>query len=299
MPAILFTLNVYKRNKLLYYLSINQWRLNMEKFYRTYITRFETNSGIKYYGGKHESSYRDPLHDPYYGSGLVLQRAVKKYGLNCIKSIVWNDHQSENDMNLSEIELISTLIEKYQTDCVNIAAGGTCGNTLRHASPEKIENYKRKLSLANLGKVVPVETRNKIANTMNSDNVREQMSLSMKGKNLGKKLPERTREHCENISIANTGKIHLEETKAKISNSVKLAGRKAPVWQLPLYQVLWDEWNKIFDTTGNKFKCGKFAKHVTNCGIYECTANNLSGLISHFNKVIDGDEELFHKIKGA
>lgn len=114
------------------------------KFYRTYITKVNLSSGIKYYAGKHESEYENPIDDPYVGSGMILKRAIAKYGISCIVGVEWFEH-TENTVDDEEVKLISQLKEKHGELCVNIASGGTGGHTQKYSSEEdKIATGKRK-----------------------------------------------------------------------------------------------------------------------------------------------------------
>lgn len=117
------------------------------KYYRTYITTFETSSGLKVYAGKHESKYKDPREDPYYGSGNVIRRAVKKYGRDCIKSIDWFDHETKEEMVDAEIGLVSECKSEYGKGCVNIAKGGAGGYTLEFATDEQKADVAVKISI--------------------------------------------------------------------------------------------------------------------------------------------------------
>lgn len=76
----------------------------------------------KVYGGKH----RGELDDGYYGSGVIIQRMLKKYEVD--------DHvriEFETEELAYEFEelLVFNLKEKYGEDCINIAKGGKGGQS--------------------------------------------------------------------------------------------------------------------------------------------------------------------------
>lgn len=135
------------------------------KYYRTYITTFETSTGLKVYAGKRESTYKDSKDDPYTGSGKVIKAAKRKYGLDCIKSIEWFDHETKEEMNNAEIDLIIECKNKHGDSCTNLAKGGTGGNALEFASDEKKAEFSHKLSsyMTNYHKNLSEEEKNKLA----------------------------------------------------------------------------------------------------------------------------------------
>ena len=97
-----------------------------------------------YYIGKHY----DSLQDTYMGSGKIIKRAIKKYGKqNFYKEIL--EICTEENINEREKFWIKKLRNK---NCYNIAEGGCGGNTMKHACPEKIEEWKRKIGISSKGK---------------------------------------------------------------------------------------------------------------------------------------------------
>lgn len=78
----------------------------------------------KYYIGKHST---DNLNDNYLGSGILLSRAIKKYGKdNFVKEILYV-FNTQSEMELKEKEIVNeTLINSDLT--YNIALGGQGGN---------------------------------------------------------------------------------------------------------------------------------------------------------------------------
>lgn len=72
----------------------------------------------------------------YYGSGVILQQALKKYGKKNFKVELLSIYNKEEDLNNAEIMFIETRNPIY-----NIAKGGTGGDTLAKASDE----YKQKI----------------------------------------------------------------------------------------------------------------------------------------------------------
>ena len=77
----------------------------------------------KFYVGKHKTENKD---DDYFGSGLLLERAVKKHGKeNFVKEILF-DLPTEDDMNQKEADIVD---EEFvaRLDTYNIRLGGEGG----------------------------------------------------------------------------------------------------------------------------------------------------------------------------
>lgn len=96
--------------------------------YRLYTIVFETSTGLKIYGGKRHSKYKNPYDDPYRGSGLIISRAIAKYGAGCVKAISWSKcFGTAENLNEAEELLIDELMLIYGKDCANLISGGTGG----------------------------------------------------------------------------------------------------------------------------------------------------------------------------
>jgi hypothetical protein len=77
----------------------------------------------KIYIGKHQTK---DLHDGYMGSGKLLMRAQKKYGLENFSKEILHVFQTEEEMNIKEAELVT---EEFclREDTFNICPGGKGG----------------------------------------------------------------------------------------------------------------------------------------------------------------------------
>ena len=106
---------------------------------RTYIIKFTTPNGDRFYAGKRKSNYINPYDDPYKGSGVYPKRVIKKYGTECVSGIIWFNHDTNEEMNDHEITLVN-LLHSSNLTCVNIANGGEGGNVMKYASEEKIRS---------------------------------------------------------------------------------------------------------------------------------------------------------------
>jgi len=98
---------------------------------------YETTNLVngKTYIGKKQGE----LDKTYYGSGMILKQALKKYGKENFEVVVLSTYNSEDELNNAEIMFIETRDPTY-----NIAKGGTGGNTLARAT----EEYKQEVIAA-------------------------------------------------------------------------------------------------------------------------------------------------------
>ena len=94
----------------------------MEKYFLIYKTTNQINQ--KFYIGKHETYNLD---DGYLGSGVVLNAAIKKYGVTNFTKEILHIFDNKNQMESKEKDLINeTLLSDPM--CYNIALGGQGGN---------------------------------------------------------------------------------------------------------------------------------------------------------------------------
>jgi len=120
-----------------------------------------------------------PHNDEYWGSGVRIGHAIKKHGTGSFKKEIL--HECDNKQTMYDLER-KLVHSELLTDplCYNLVMGGQGGwkKKSQHVSPE---------------------TRKKI-----SDKAR------------GRKMPPRSKEHCERIAKANTGKKASPETREKM-----------------------------------------------------------------------------------
>ena len=105
----------------------------------------------KFYLGVHATN---DLDDGYVGSGLNLQRAIKKYGIENFRTEIIIKCDSRDDaLAIEELLLSEDLLKSY--DCYNLAAGGQGG----YLGEQALEKSKT----ANTGKIFSKETRDKMS----------------------------------------------------------------------------------------------------------------------------------------
>lgn len=151
----------------------------------------------KFYIGKHQTKN---VNDSYYGSGIALKKAIKKYGKENFKKEILFVFETEKEMNEKEIELIT---EEFvsRSDTYNVGVGGEGG-----------AHFK--------GKKHTSEFKEKLRKTMLAKDWSH-----LKGKppvNKGKKDSEETRKR-KTAAALRRGPMS-EETKRKIRESLLKKG---------------------------------------------------------------------------
>lgn len=142
----------------------------------------------KIYIGKHQTS---DLQDGYMGSGTVLRRAQRKYGIeNFIKEII-HVFDNEEDMNKAE-KLLVTEEFCLREDTYNICVGGQGGFSYINRSKlngirgkNHTEEAKKKISDSLTGKPHPKRPRYGVKTFLGRSHTEESKSKMRKTKNVG------------------------------------------------------------------------------------------------------------------
>lgn len=158
----------------------------------------------KIYIGK---SYKNEFDQTYYGSGKILLKAIEKYGREKFVIEVLKYCDSEDDLNLSEIEFIAKYKE-LNSPMYNIASGGTGGNTIKHLSEDDRKSIIDRRSLGLSSWHANMTEEEKKAHGL-------KISKAKKNKTNGRQ-----------------GYCHSEESKAKISESNKGWQANNKSWKL-------------------------------------------------------------------
>lgn len=175
----------------------------------------------KTYIGQHRY---ENLNDNYMGSGKLLLKAQKKYGIENFKKdiLVYNVSKKEHIDLLEKTFIASERIKVGAENCYNITDGGEGGTYSRS------EETRKKMAKAKKGHLVSEETRKKMSKSHkgnqcrkgchHSEETRKKMSEVQSKVQKGKKYSEETRK-----KISETMKGHLvsEETKKKMSEAHK------------------------------------------------------------------------------
>lgn len=153
----------------------------------------------KIYIGKHQTK---DLNDGYMGSGKLLKRAQRKYGLENFSKEILYVFETEEEMNNKEAELVS---EEFclKEDTYNICPGGKGGWGYVNQNDISVRNFT-KLNAKNIGSLGGIKTK------------------LLHGNN-----PEFIRKRNLNLNpLAFKGKTHSEETKKLMSEKIKQGQKK-------------------------------------------------------------------------
>lgn len=197
---------------------------------------YKTTNLVNYrvYIGKSEKSYNPD----YYGSGLLLKRAINKYGKENFKNELVEECDDIEELNSKE----KYWINFYSKNSYNLAEGGDGGWTTKHFNEDQKKRYREKLSKAQKGRTVSEETR-KIISDKNSGKFygdKDKISKTIKKLWLNPNSIYNNEEYRKKLSESGKKRKWSEETKEKIRLS-KL-GSKNPSAQ----KVIVDD--KIYDT---------------------------------------------------
>lgn len=160
----------------------------------------------KIYIGQHKT---EDLNDDYMGSGVAINRAIKKYGIeNFSKEILFDVDDWELMDFIEELIVDEDFVKRKDT--YNMRTGGqhkedcTCK-----------EETRKKISQTLKGKSCPWNSHPK------SEETRRKISESLKGK--PHYQPPISEEHKRKISKANRGRHHhlSDDTKRKMSEAKK------------------------------------------------------------------------------
>lgn len=170
----------------------------MEKRYYIYLITNKINS--KQYVGFHSTTN---INDNYMGSGMAINNAYKKYGVeNFTKEILeYCDEYNWADREKFWIKNLNTLTNGY-----NLTQGGEGVLGLKHT-----KSTKEKMSKSKKGSKLSREHKSKISQSMKGIN-------NNGGWNKNKKWNQSVK---DKMSVSHTNKIISLESKAKMSDSKK------------------------------------------------------------------------------
>lgn len=114
----------------------------------------------KVYVGKHKSATYD---EHYYGSGKIIQNAIKKYGIKNFSNEMLYEADTLEDLNTKEKYYIKKYRELYGNNCYNIADGGDGGDTFSGKSEEEQNAFIEKMTIINKKRCNTVEFKTKMS----------------------------------------------------------------------------------------------------------------------------------------
>jgi hypothetical protein len=185
------------------------------EFYTIYKTINLVNG--KYYYGKHQTTN---VNDDYLGSGLLIGRAIKKYGIDNFKKTVLYIFDNEQDMNNKESELITEGVV-CDSNNYNIALGGQGGNL------GTIVNKKIGIKMSQILSGVPKTVEHKKALSISMKGIKQDPNVvSQRVATWKENIDKLTQvERNERFGLKGNrngfyGKEHTEETKQKIRDTI-------------------------------------------------------------------------------
>jgi group I intron endonuclease len=190
---------------------------------------YETTNMVngKKYIGKRVSD----IFDKYYkGSGLLLRRAIDKYGFDNFKCVVLQECYSNDELNEAEKHWIKLRNAAESDNYYNITDGGDGGNTYKYKSSEELSEIKRKISKT-CKKIIHSEDWKKKASDARIG-IKETFTYKF------------TDEHKNKISEANKGKHFIEGPMNKGKKMINKNGKIKYIFESEIDDYINDGWNK-------------------------------------------------------
>lgn len=166
----------------------------------------------KIYIGKHKTHN---IHDDYYGSGLLILKAIKVYGLENFRKEILFVFDTEEEMNRKEAELVN---EEFllREDTYNLRLGGSGGFDYINKNKE----FKEKA--INTVKNWPEEKKNEVnKKKARPGNLNGMFGRDRSGKNNPRYGVSLSQETKEKIGNGNKGKKRTAEVKTILSENTK------------------------------------------------------------------------------
>ena len=179
-----------------------------------YIYRITNNINHKTYIGQHKYCKSLLVEDGYMGSGVILKKAQKKYGIENFSKEIITIAMSKSEANVLEKYYIAKERNENTYGCYNVADGGQGGG---HKGRHHTEYAKKRISESEKGHR-PSFCRPR------TEEEKRKISESKKGKKLNLSNEERLArsEKAKEMSRRNIGSKRSEETKKKMSESLKV-----------------------------------------------------------------------------
>ena len=174
-----------------------------------YIYEITNNINGKKYIGKRVTK-KDINKDDYMGSGLLLEKAKLKYGIENFSKQILEICNSKNQLSEREIYYISLVNAPKNPMYYNVASGGEGGNTYAGKTINELEEIKRKIQENRKFNGHTEEAKAKISEKKIKNYCKEKHPL------YGKHHSEETK---RKLSEKNKGQVFSEERNKKVSAS--------------------------------------------------------------------------------
>lgn len=181
-----------------------------------YIYKITNKINGKFYVGRHKASENESF-DKYWGSGVLIKKAIDKYGIdNFTKEII--EYCTEENINEREVYWINTL--KARENNYNISTGGAGGDSTLDT---EVYNNGHHIIYLRKGEHIPEGFKKGSLPKYHNEEWHLKCSKSSKGKNKNKK-PWNKGKNIDNIKV----KLNAELAKATIVNQGILKGANNP-----------------------------------------------------------------------
>jgi group I intron endonuclease len=196
-------------------------------YYTIYITTCLVNN--KKYIGKHVTQ---DINDLYLGSGMLLEKAIKKYGRDKFRKEILYVFDNEDDMNNKEIELVNDNIIESD-EYYNIAYGGQGGNIVLNPLHPLYGKICKKISesalrrseiISSTVKELHNQKRCGMYGKKQSEQQKQLVSKSLKGR---KHTEEHNKKHHDSLmkTLTNPNYIHPNKGKSKPKKNCEHCGK--------------------------------------------------------------------------
>lgn len=178
-----------------------------------YIYETTNNVNGKKYIGKRVSN----IYDKYYlGSGLLLQKALDKYGRENFSQVILEECYSNDELNACEKKWIKIRNATSSPDYYNIAEGGDGGNLIAGYSEEELEERNALISKRTKQRMLELGIINE--NGM-SGVYKTKISQATRGVPKSNEMRKKLSESTKGVPKPWSRKPKSEETKRKMSKS--------------------------------------------------------------------------------
>ena len=187
-----------------------------------YIYRITNKANGKTYIGQHK--YKK-LNDSYIGSGVLIKKAIKKYGIENFKKEILEFDIPNVDL-ANDWEQMYILFERAKGKAeYNIANGGNGSEAVSEETKKKLSEALKGRPSPMKGKHLSEEIRKKISEAHRGYHHSEETRKKLAELHKGKKLSEETKKKISEVKKGkpawNRGKYCSEETKKKLSEAQK------------------------------------------------------------------------------
>jgi len=169
---------------------------------------YQTTNNInnKIYIGYHCQTTDPYTFDGYWGSGVNLINAIKKYGVSNFTRETLFVFDDEKVALEKELEIVNETFIK-RPDVYNVVVGG--GLPPSHKNKSKSPEHRKKIGLANKGKILSEDTKQKIKSTRSkqvishSDETKQKIANALLGKKHTEERKQNMRDNQPDRSGAN------------------------------------------------------------------------------------------------